>query len=315
MDKARYGPHGEKLVSEALAESIRSRIVAACGEREITRREFAEREGFDPDAIKHHFDALVRDEFLQARLGMARGLRCNFYTAARSALFTDREFSLMDPDGQYACTRTTLSCFRGRFARALSQQALDARHPSHVSYGTFSLDDQGFRELADWHAAGLEHQQEIQARARVRLRARKATPIPVTAGLFLFESSPEYAPDGLVSVGDESSPASPAARRALSGQTMIHLLGQCARGLRTRTIDSRDDSHVSWAPLLLDDEGFGELDHGMLNTRSFAEVIERTALARLRESGEAPILTTIGFVAFESPPSDAPKPEPDDEPR
>jgi hypothetical protein len=316
---ATSGPRDEQPVREVLDDPFRSRIVAACIEREMTRSEFADREGLDADEMKPRFEALDRARFLAVRRGKARGFRCNFYSARRAALFKNHEFEEMRPERRHVCSRTTLSCFLGRFGRAWFEQSLDFRHPSHVSYRTLFLDDEGFRELAPRFEAALDLQQEVQAASRVRLAEVEGLPSPATGALFLFESPLEDVQAGsssrLISTEGEELPLGSLERRKLTGRTLVGLLRLCASGLRTGTLDHRSDSHVSWAPLLLDGAGFRELEDGLILTRSFVDEVERKSLRRLPRSGESPIPITVGFVSFESPAGDAPAKKVKNEPR
>lgn len=71
------------------------------------------------------------------------------------------------------------------------------------------------------------------------------------------------------------------------------------------TFDSRDDSHFSWVPLHLDEEGWKSL--ASILERTLAEVMELEAEARERlgSSGEAGVTATFALAAFESPPSES----------
>jgi hypothetical protein len=172
------------------------------------------------------------------------------------------------------------------------------------------LDDQGFRELALRFEAALDHQQEVQAASLVRIGEAGEFPTPATGALFLFESPLEDVlaseSSGLTSTEGGTSPLRTLERRKLTSRTLVGLLRLCASGLRTGTLDYRSDSHVSWTPLLLDEAGFCELEHGLVFTRSVVDEVEQNSLVRLPRSGETPMPVTVGFVSFESPAGDAP---------
>jgi hypothetical protein len=308
----------EQPANEVLDDPFRSRIMAACAEREWTRREFTAREGLDFGEMKPHFDALEKAKFLVVRQGMSRALRCNFYGARRAALFRDCEFAAMQLDRRQVCSRTILSCFRGRFKRAWAERSLDFRNASHVSYRSLFVDDEGFGELATLFEAALDQQQEVQASSLVRIGEAREIPVPGTAALFLFESPLEDVLSGGLSglISTESGPPSLSLheRRLLTARTLMGLLWLCESGLRTGTLDFRSDSHVSWTPLLLDGGGFRELTHGFVLARSSVDDVEQRSLQRLARSGKTPIPITVGFVSFESPATDAPTPRRKNEP-
>lgn len=303
----------EQPANEVLDDAHRSRIVAACAEREWTRRDFTHREGLDFEEMKPHFDALERAKFLWVRQGMSRAFRCNFYGARRAALFRDHEFEAMQLDRRQVCSRTILSCFQRRFRRAWDARSLDHRHLSHVSYRSLFVDDEGFRELATLFESSLDYQQEVQALSLVRLGEAEEVPIPATGALFLFESPLEDVLAGglsrLISTEHGALSLPIRERRLLTGRTLVGLLRLCASGLRTGTLDFRSDSHVSWTPLLLDGGGFCELNHGLVCTRSAVDEVEQKSIRRLARGATTPIPITVGFVSFESPLTDAPAPK------
>ena len=67
------------------------------------------------------------------------------------------------------------------------------------------------------------------------------------------------------------------------------------------TIDAREDRHLSWIPLLLDQQGW---DNAIARVDAlfhwfFEE--QQEANLRMAESGEEPIPMTVALAAFESP--------------
>jgi hypothetical protein len=76
------------------------------------------------------------------------------------------------------------------------------------------------------------------------------------------------------------------------------------------TFDARPDSHFTWSPMELDEQGWSELivELDRLFKRSYE--IEAAARDRLRTSGARPVQVTLGLVGFESPAEDAESPRP-----
>lgn len=79
------------------------------------------------------------------------------------------------------------------------------------------------------------------------------------------------------------------------------LAEQVNAAIKAGTIDARDDRHVSWIPLRLDQRGWekviGKLDalfHFLLEEQEKANL-------RLAKSGEEPIPMTVALAGFESP--------------
>lgn len=92
-------------------------------------------------------------------------------------------------------------------------------------------------------------------------------------------------------------------RKEVSRSAVRDFLVRCWDALETGTLDGRDDSHLVWLPLTLDEQGWKEATD--LLTRAFEALYEIRAESgvRLRESGETPIPTIFGLAGFEVPPS------------
>ncbi len=67
------------------------------------------------------------------------------------------------------------------------------------------------------------------------------------------------------------------------------------------TIDAREDRHLSWTPLRLDQEGWEKVLARINANFYFLSEEQEEANARMVESGEEPIPMTVAFAAFESP--------------
>lgn len=79
------------------------------------------------------------------------------------------------------------------------------------------------------------------------------------------------------------------------------LLEHCREALKAGTLDARPDSHLSWSPLSLDQQGWEELQSDLDRMLARSLEIQEEAQARLRESGEEPIPTTFAIAGFEGP--------------
>lgn len=103
-------------------------------------------------------------------------------------------------------------------------------------------------------------------------------------------------------VDDETWLRMPRSVRASVALRVIEGLSARAKeAMKAGTITAREDTHQSWTPMLLDRQGW-ESVVGRINDlfESLFEELE-SAEARLAESGEEPILMTVGLLAFESP--------------
>lgn len=319
MHRPKGAKTAKKPLRNALSQSVRSRALCACCERETTPKEFALRERLDASRAGYQFRRLERERSIRvSRTQTARGVQRKFYVATRRKLVSDTEFDQMAFLERGLFSETTLLCLLHRFERAW-RAATIAPEVSYVSSPTVLLDDEGFREVSAWLEATLEFLQELQDKSLDRLQQTGGRRIFATAALAGFESPPKDAPaehlarllsgtEDLTRMGaaDGPGPLGPARK-------VIDALRRCKDALWAGTLDSRSDSHLSWLPLLLDGAGFCELVDRLARTRAFALDAQARSLTRLRESNETPTLTTVGLIGFESPPESAPGKGEDDE--
>lgn len=164
----------------ALRHPLRVQILAACHQRDITPKEFAEERGIHVSNVGYHFRALQKADYIQVvREEMARGSRRHFYRA------------------KPLVSGAILQDFIVRCVEAMEAGTFDARPDSHFTWRSLELDEQGWHELI----AGLEqffkHSYEIEAEAQERLHKSHEKSVQITLGLAGFESPAEDA-DGLV---------------------------------------------------------------------------------------------------------------------
>jgi hypothetical protein len=90
-------------------------------------------------------------------------------------------------------------------------------------------------------------------------------------------------------------------KRSISRITAQGLVARIDGAFMADTFLAREDFHLSWFAMQLDEKGWGEARDAL--ARAFAEVheIRRNAKARLAETGEKGVTATAGMVYFESP--------------
>jgi hypothetical protein len=98
-------------------------------------------------------------------------------------------------------------------------------------------------------------------------------------------------------------------QRRVSSAVIKTFHGRCLVALQADTFDSREDSHFTWAPRILDQQGWKDQMEDLLRSYERADEIEAESKARLRRSKEAGIPTTVALAGFESPAEEAPGPE------
>lgn len=98
------------------------------------------------------------------------------------------------------------------------------------------------------------------------------------------------------------------ARKGISG-SIIESIGQNATdALAAGTIESRKDSHISDSPLLLDAEGWKELNKALADTVKRAATIQKEAAKRMGKNKKTDgIQTRLAIMHFEVPAEEKPK--------
>ncbi|HEX5525827.1 MAG TPA: helix-turn-helix domain-containing protein [Solirubrobacterales bacterium] len=98
------------------------------------------------------------------------------------------------------------------------------------------------------------------------------------------------------------------ARKGISG-SIIESIGQNAtEALSAGTIESRKDSHISDTPLLLDEQGWKELNKALADVAKQGAAIQREAAKRMgKDKKTEGIQTRLAIMHFEVPAEEKPK--------
>lgn len=91
-------------------------------------------------------------------------------------------------------------------------------------------------------------------------------------------------------------------QRRVSAAVVRSFHGRCLMALQADTFDSRTDSHFTWTPRVLDEQGWKDQMDELLKGYERSNEIEAESKARLEESGKEGVPTTIALAGFESPP-------------
>jgi hypothetical protein len=106
-----------------------------------------------------------------------------------------------------------------------------------------------------------------------------------------------------------SAPA-PDERARISRAVIAGLRAKADEALAAETFDSREDRHLSWVSMKLDERGWKELVTALAATLGEVEQIRGDAEKRLAESGAEGIPSTCAILGFESPPAPGGPPPP-----
>lgn len=90
-------------------------------------------------------------------------------------------------------------------------------------------------------------------------------------------------------------------RNVFSARTLDQLWDQIGSALKADTFDSREDRHLTWVPVFLDEHGWKDRGRALSDCFHSLQHEQDDAKARLLASGEEPILMTVALAAFESP--------------
>lgn len=96
-------------------------------------------------------------------------------------------------------------------------------------------------------------------------------------------------------------------QNSVTGQWFSTLSERIWDAITAGTIDARDDRHVSWTPLDLDQLGWDNILPRVDSLFEFIFEEQGRAKLRMAESGEEPIPMIVALAAFESPREDGPK--------
>lgn len=176
----------------ALRHPLRVQILAACHQREVTPKEFAEERGIHVSNVGYHFRALQKADYIRVvREEPARGSRRHFYRAKRRGIIDDEEFAELGAEAQREVSEAALEDFIARCLEAIEAGTFDARSDSHFTWTPFELDEQGWKDLMRELTRIFKRSYEIEAEAQDRLRRSREKPIQTTVGLAGFESPEE----------------------------------------------------------------------------------------------------------------------------
>jgi hypothetical protein len=125
--------------------------------------------------------------------------------------------------------------------------------------------------------------------------------VPVGAGAVPEQSDRCYATTEPLILDSNWSGISDSAKALISRRVVETLFARAKDAIAAGTIIGRPDSHVTWTPLSLDQQGWDKVIARVdaLFYSLFEE--QEEASARIAESGDDPIPMTVALLGFESP--------------
>jgi DNA-binding transcriptional ArsR family regulator len=91
------------------------------------------------------------------------------------------------------------------------------------------------------------------------------------------------------------------ARQIVASTILRDLVGRMTQALQAGTFTAREDVHITWRPVTLDEQGWTEMTELLRNTFDTVSKIEVEAIERMRLSGDDGLEATVALAGFESP--------------
>jgi hypothetical protein len=92
-------------------------------------------------------------------------------------------------------------------------------------------------------------------------------------------------------------------RNSLSGVMMTEIWACIGNAMTTGTFDARDDRHVSWTPMVVDDEGWAELTDVLARALDEVMDVQTRSAGRIARNGGSGSRVGIAMTSFEMPPN------------
>jgi DNA-binding transcriptional ArsR family regulator len=92
-------------------------------------------------------------------------------------------------------------------------------------------------------------------------------------------------------------------RPGLSASGLRTIIDDASSALLAGTFDKHADRHLSWTPMILDDQGWEELKAGLLEMLEKALAIQATSAERLAKADAPGMPVSVAMLGFEAPPS------------
>lgn len=110
------------------------------------------------------------------------------YRGVARAVFTEEEWAEFSPETRHALSKAVSTGFMARLDRALSAETIDSRLDRNLYWLAKDVDERGWTEVGKIIEATCLEVEKVCDDAKARLEEAGEEGIPLTAGLFSFES-------------------------------------------------------------------------------------------------------------------------------
>jgi DNA-binding transcriptional ArsR family regulator len=187
-----HGSGGETIDQDlvrALSHPVRVRILEALQGRTASPTELARRFGQSLGVVSYHAGALVEVDCIeQVHTRPRRGTVEHFYTARPRSFIGHQDWRRAPRSVRGGVTDEALRTFVARVGAAIDADTIDSREDTTLNWMPVTVDEQGWREVAEILDRALRELMEVAAASRGRLGAEDG--IPVVTGLAAFEVPP-----------------------------------------------------------------------------------------------------------------------------
>ena len=92
-------------------------------------------------------------------------------------------------------------------------------------------------------------------------------------------------------------------RPGLSASALKTIINDASSALLAGTFDKHSDRHLSWTPMIVDEQGWEELKDGLEEMLEKALAIQSSSAARLAKADAPGMPVSVAMMGFEAPPS------------
>ena len=291
----RFNPYRSGFLPprDAFAAALRVLIISACSRAEVATTPFARLYDLPEANARYHFSQLLKQGILRiSKEERAGGFPRRYYVAVHQREYMDEEFARMAPKERQGVSLGVLWDIFERCREAREAGTIDALAGSHLSRFDLSLDPAGWVDVMGELKSNFDRGFEIQAEALKELKTRRQELIPITFALGGFEAAmPARQAPGETRLSRRLGP---------SWAVAFNLSEHAVRAVRDGTMDTRDDSHLTWSPFVLNRRGWHDISAELSRSRTRIMEIQAEATTRLHLSGKEAIPTTVALIGFKS---------------
>jgi DNA-binding transcriptional ArsR family regulator len=99
-------------------------------------------------------------------------------------------------------------------------------------------------------------------------------------------------------------------RPSLTATLLQDVFEDAGAALSAGTFDAREDRHLAWTPMIVDEQGWGEINEAAAALLKRVFEVQAASAERLTKAEEAGIQISVASLVYETPSSKEPRPRP-----